>query len=58
MRLRAFDLNEPVPELNGPHALAIIQPWTDVSSVGTLILYRLEAYLGAKEQTLMLNRPM
>ena len=49
MRLRAFDLNEPVPELNGPHALAIIQPWTDVSSVGSLVLSCLEANLGAKE---------
>ena len=49
MRLRAFDLNEPVPELNGPHALAIIQPWTDVSSVGTLVLSCLEAHLGVKE---------
>ena len=49
MRLRAFDLNEPIPELNGPHALAIIQPWTDVSSVGSLVLSCLEAYLGAKE---------
>ena len=49
MRLRAFDLNEPIPELNEPHALAVIQPWTDVSSVGSLVLSCLEAYLGAKE---------
>ena len=49
MRLRAFDLNEPIPELNEPHALAVIQPWTDVSSVGSLALSCLEAYLGAKE---------
>ena len=49
MRLRAFDLNEPVPELKEPHALAIIRPWTDVSSVGSLILSCLEAYLGSKE---------
>ena len=49
MRLRAFDLNDPVPELNGPHALAIIQPWIDVSSVGSLVLSCLEAHLGAKE---------
>jgi len=49
MRLRAFDLNEPIPKLNEPHAIAIIRPWTDVSSVGTLILSCLEAYLGAKE---------
>jgi hypothetical protein len=49
MRLRAFDLNEPVPELNEPHALAIIRPWIDVSSVGSLILSWLEAYLGSRE---------
>ena len=49
MRLRAFDLNEPVPLLNKPHALAIIQPWMDVSRVGSLVLSYLEAYLGPKE---------
>jgi len=49
MILSAFDLNEPVPELNQPHALAIIRPWTDVSSVGSLVLSCLETYLGAKE---------
>ena len=49
MRLRAFDLNESVPELNNPHALAVIQPWMDVSRVGSLILSCLEAYLGPKE---------
>lgn len=48
MRLLAFELNEPVPELNGPHALAIIRPWTDVSAVGTLVFSCLEAYLGNK----------
>ncbi len=49
MRLRAFDLNEPVPELNEPHALAIIRPWIDVSSVGSQIFSYLEAYLDSKE---------
>ena len=49
MKLLAFDLNEPVPELKEPHALAIIRPWTDVSSVGSLILSCLETYLGYKE---------
>ena len=44
-----MDIVEPVPELNQPHALAMIQPWTDVSGVGSLVLSRLEAYLGAKE---------
>jgi len=47
MRLRAFELYEPVPELKAPHALAILKPWVDVSNVGTLILSRLESYLNA-----------
>ena len=49
MRLSAFDLSEPVPELKEPHALAIIQPWTDISRVGNLVLSCLEASLGAKD---------
>jgi hypothetical protein len=49
MRLRDFDLNEPVPKLNNPHALAVIQPWMDVSRVGSLVLSCLETYLGAEE---------
>jgi len=49
MRLSAFDLKDPNPELNQPHALAIIRPWTDVSGVGSLVLSCLEDYLGAKE---------
>ena len=49
MRLNSFDLNEPIPELYQPHALAIIRPWTDVSGVGSLVLSCLEDRLGAKE---------
>jgi predicted ATP-grasp superfamily ATP-dependent carboligase len=56
VRLRVFDFNDPVPELNEPHALAIIQPWINVGSVGSLILSRLEAYLGSKELA-RLERP-
>jgi hypothetical protein len=47
MRLRAFELREPVPQLNEPHALAVLEPWIDVSHVGTLTLSRLESYLKA-----------
>jgi len=47
MRLGAFELYEPVPRLNEPHALAVLKPWIDVSNVGTLTLSRLESYLGA-----------
>lgn len=49
MRLRAFDLGEPVPELNGPHAFAIIRPWVDAGSVASLTLSCLETDLGGKE---------
>lgn len=47
MRLRAFELYEPVPRLNEPHALAVLKPWIDVSNVGTLTLSSLESYLKA-----------
>ena len=45
MRIGAFELNEPVPELRDPHAFAMVRPWVDVGSVGTLTLNRLERYL-------------
>ena len=49
MRIGAFEINEPVPELRDPHVFAMIRPWVDVGSVGTLTLNRLERYLGSKE---------
>ena len=49
MRIGAFELNEPIPELKGPHVLAILRPWIDVNNVGTLTLDGLEAQFGAKE---------
>jgi len=49
MRLGAFELNEPVPALKEPHALATLDPWIDVGSVGTLALAWLEKYFEAKE---------
>jgi hypothetical protein len=49
MRLGAFDINEPVPELNEPHALAIIPSWLDVGGVGSLILSQLETNLGCED---------
>jgi len=49
MRLGAFDVIEPIPELLEPHALAIIRPWIDVGRVGTLTLTRLESQLQARE---------
>jgi predicted ATP-grasp superfamily ATP-dependent carboligase len=49
MRIRAFELTEPVPELRDPHAIATVRPWIDVSNVGTLTLGRLEADLNAAD---------
>jgi len=48
MRLRAFDLNEPIPNLREPHALAILKPWIDVGNAGTLALSHLESYMNAQ----------
>jgi len=49
MRIGEFEINEPVPELKDPHVLAVLRPWIDVGSVGTLSLSRMERYLRAKE---------
>jgi predicted ATP-grasp superfamily ATP-dependent carboligase len=49
MRLGAFEIDEPVPELKEPHALAMLQPWIDVGGVGTLTLSWLETHFQAKE---------
>ena len=49
MKLRAFELNEPVPELKEPHALAIFRPWIDVGNVGSLTLSRLESFFNTVE---------
>ena len=49
MKIGAFQIHEPVPELRDPHVFAMVRPWVDVGSVGTLTLNRLERYLGSKE---------
>ena len=49
MRLGAFEVKEPVPELNAPYVFAILHPWIDVNGVGTLVLNELETRFGAKE---------
>ena len=48
MRIGAFEVNEPIPDLKEPHVLATLNPWIDVNNVGTLTLDGLEAQLGAK----------
>ncbi|MDD5039254.1 MAG: PAC2 family protein [Dehalococcoidales bacterium] len=49
MRLGIFNLNEPLPEIKEPHALAMLQPWVDVGNVGTLMLSWLEECFNAKD---------
>ena len=49
MRVGAFEISEPVPDLKDPHVFAMIRPWVDVGSVGTLTLNRLERFMGSKE---------
>lgn len=56
MRIGAFELLEPVPELREPHALVMIRPWVDVGSVGSLTLRRLERHFQAQPLT-RLARP-
>ena len=49
MRIGAFELNEPLPELNDPNVFGILRPWIDVNNVGSLTLSELERQFGAKE---------
>lgn len=49
MRIGAFELNEPIPELNEPYVFAILRPWVDVNNVGSLILNELEARFESRE---------
>ena len=49
MRIGAFDIHEPVPELIEPHVFTMIRPWVDVASVATITLDRLERHFGARE---------
>src|SRR4030042_3399001 len=49
MRLGFFESDGPLPELEDPHALAILRPWVDVSNVGSLTLSRLESHFNTVE---------
>ena len=49
VRIGAFELDEPIPELNEPYAFVILKPWIDVNNVGTLVLNELESQFGAEE---------
>ena len=49
MNIGAFEIVDDLPELNDPHVFAMVRPWVDVGSVGTLTLNRLEHFMGSKE---------
>lgn len=49
MRIGALEVNEALPDFKEPHALAVIQPWIDAGKVGSLVLTRMEKYLGTRE---------
>ena len=48
MRVGVFELKEPLPELQEPHAITILRPWVNVGRVGTLTLARLERHFTAQ----------
>ena len=49
MRIGAFELKEPVPELNEPYLFTVLHPWIDVNNVGSLTLDGLETQFEAEE---------
>jgi hypothetical protein len=49
MRVGEFEISEPIPELKDPHVVAVLRPWIDVGSVGTLSLNRVERHLKSQE---------
>jgi len=48
MRIGAFEIDEPVPDITGAHAIAVLRPWIDAGSVGTLVLSWLESHFQAE----------
>lgn len=49
MRLGAFEVHEPVPEIRDAHVIAVLRPWLNAGRVGTQTLNRLNRNLEAKE---------
>ena len=49
MRIGAFELNDPLPELNSPHAFAILRPWIDAGSAGRSTISMLDTTFKAVE---------
>lgn len=42
MNVGAFQIDEPVPNLNKPHAFVILRPWIDAGGVGSLTMNLME----------------
>jgi hypothetical protein len=49
MRIGAFELDGPIPELDDASVLAVLWPWIDVNNVATSTFNELETELGARE---------
>ena len=49
MRIGAFEIHEPIPAFKNLHVIAMLHPWVDAGSVGTLTLDRLERHFAAQE---------
>jgi hypothetical protein len=49
VKIGAFEVSEPVPQLNEPYAFAILRPWINVNNVGSLVLSELETQFDSRE---------
>jgi hypothetical protein len=49
MRVGAFDIVEPAPELDEPHVLAVMPSWMDAGHAASLTISRSEQHLHAEE---------
>ena len=49
MRIGAFEFVDPLPELNSPHAFAILRPWIDAGSAGRSTVSSLDTHFKAAE---------
>jgi predicted ATP-grasp superfamily ATP-dependent carboligase len=56
MKIGAFELNTPLPELHDPHVFAILRPWIDAGAAGRTTLNLLEKTFKA-EKLGKLSRP-
>ena len=48
MRIGAFQIDEPLPELQEPHAFCVLRPWVDVGNTGSAATGLLEDHFNAR----------